>query len=248
MRSAKQSRRWKRSCSRIGMARRACGPFCAGNWSAWTWARRASSITSPYASATARLSITSSVAAVSVATTALSRFSAACLTSRIPGRHASMTNRIPGKNGSMADRNTIMAGERNALRAFRASYNYHHPVVFDIGANVGDYIGEVARYFPAASFYAFEPQPEAIVELEDRFPWIRIERFVVGDIAEGTATLRRDSAKSQHASVHRVSDPALGIFKYTMTAPCCRLDLYCEDQHIKHIHWLKVDVEGHALP
>lgn len=147
----------------------------------------------------------------------------------------------------MADRRVIMVGERHALRAFHSAYRGNRPVVFDIGANVGDYIGELLAHFPAANVYAFEPQPEAMTELRDRFPWVQSEGYVVGDIAEGTATLWRDQAKSYHASVHRRSDPAIGIFKYTLTAPCCRLDRYCQDNGIKHIDLLKIDVEGHEL-
>src|SRR4051812_39013111 len=172
MKNARQNRRWKRSCSRIGTARRGCVQFYDGSWSAWTWARRVSSITSQYASVTARLSIISSVAAASAIRTAFSRFSVASLTSRIRGRHGSMA----------PDSRVIMVGERNALRAFDTAFRRDRPIVFDIGANVGDYIGEVLRHFPAAHVYAFEPQPEAAVELEDRFPWIQIERFVVGDV------------------------------------------------------------------
>lgn len=41
------------------------------------------------------------------------------------------------------------------------------PIVFDVGANVGNYTAEVLKANHAASVYAFEPHPANIAQLND---------------------------------------------------------------------------------
>jgi len=116
-------------------------------------------------------------------------------------------------------------------------------VIFDVGAHVGGTVARFREAFPAATIYAFEPAPQNRKILTDSFgtdPRVRIQPFAVS-AAEGVATLHLSGHSTKHSLVHR--DAALA----TEQVRTVTLDSFCTEQRIPHIHFCKIDTEGHDL-
>ena len=53
----------------------------------------------------------------------------------------------------------------NRERTLRLLLAEAHPVVFDVGANIGTTLGEFKQWWPDAQVHCFEPQEECWTEL-----------------------------------------------------------------------------------
>jgi FkbM family methyltransferase len=140
--------------------------------------------------------------------------------------------------------------DKAALRRLKAAAD--PLVVFDVGANRGDYLQlaltEVAnREF---AIHAFEPSSAAFAELEKRFGG-RIG-VVLNNVALGNKlereTLHFDKPGSQLSSLYRRKLDHQGIqFTGSEQVRVDTLDNYCHAHSVRRIDLLKLDVEGHEL-
>jgi FkbM family methyltransferase len=110
-------------------------------------------------------------------------------------------------------------------------------VVFDVGANVGDYSGEILSINPSVSIHAFEPDIHAFTELA-KLP-LTANNIALGDKIEKRMLYRGDE-KTTHNSFYNVHARSIA----PLEVPTSTLDAYCIEHGIKHIDFLKVDVEG----
>ena len=123
------------------------------------------------------------------------------------------------------------------------------PVVFDVGANSGDWAAMVARLAPTSEIHAFEPQARLAEQLFARLPGVTVNSVAVGDQA-GSLTLYdyADRPGSQHASlVPGVIDRVHRATPQESTVPVTTLDIYCAERGVASIDLLKIDVEGFEL-
>ncbi len=125
------------------------------------------------------------------------------------------------------------------------------PVVFDIGANVGAYASEVISVFGEdAQLYCFEPLRKAYAALNAAVAGrknVRTYDFGFGEKDEAV-TLYSDSGDSMLASCYPRRMDHLGVdMKHTEIIALRRLDDFCGESGIGHIHLLKLDVEGGEL-
>ncbi len=125
-------------------------------------------------------------------------------------------------------------------------------VVFDVGANAGDYTGMLLDLATEVGcpvqVHAFEPAPFNIERLQVRFgaePRVTLVPAAVGDEA-GTASLYAGGAGSPLASLvprkgvgQRPADP--------VPVPIIRLGDYLAETGLERVHFLKLDVEGWEL-
>jgi FkbM family methyltransferase len=116
-------------------------------------------------------------------------------------------------------------------------------VIFDVGANVGDWTLAAARVFPEARVHAFEISPQTHAQLASRCagsPGVRCESVGLSD-AEGQITIRH----YQGASVLTTAVEYPHALPYVeVAARTMRGDDYCLREGVEHIDILKVDVEG----
>jgi len=123
------------------------------------------------------------------------------------------------------------------------------PVVFDVGANNGDWSALVLKTNKLAKIHAFEPQPSLAAHIAATYPSISINNLAVGDSA-GTLDLYdyADHPGSQHASLLKgVIDSIHGGVPRVTKVSVVTLDEYCRNQSVDHIDLLKIDVEGFEL-
>src|SRR6266404_829662 len=124
------------------------------------------------------------------------------------------------------------------------------PVIFDVGANVGQTLMEVKNAWPKAIVHCFEPTPESFKLLSQAAA--KLCDVTCHEIAlsskGGTAVLTRGDVYvlNQVKPIELTCVSSVGVMERT----CVRLSTVgsmCQDANIAHIDLLKIDTEGHDL-
>lgn len=120
-------------------------------------------------------------------------------------------------------------------------------VVFDVGANRGEFAAAAAREIPQVRLHCFEPQAIAFAQLCRSVPGAQHNNFALGAQAD-TLKLYSDAPGSPMASVYRRRLEHFGMrFEHEETVKVAMLDTYCAERDLRHIDLLKLDAEGHEL-
>lgn len=125
----------------------------------------------------------------------------------------------------------------------------HTPVIFDVGANVGDWSAAVLNANRLAQIHAFEPQAALAARLVAGYPGITVNNAAVGEFA-GELDLYDyvDHPGSKHASLLKgVIDTIHKGVAHATKVPVVTLDEYCREHRVERIHFLKIDVEGFEI-
>jgi FkbM family methyltransferase len=145
------------------------------------------------------------------------------------------------------------SGELSAAKYIRSKYNHQEPLtIFDVGANRGFYSIKLAETLNSRSFtiHSFEPSArtyEALLENLASRPNIIPNNFGFGERKE-TLKLYTNNPLSGLASVYERKLDYIGIDMSAFEEISMRtIDDYCNEKNIDHIHFLKLDIEGHEL-
>jgi FkbM family methyltransferase len=134
--------------------------------------------------------------------------------------------------------------------------NVAHPVIFDVGANVGDYSLCILSNLPAAKIYAFEPSAPTFASLAKVAAGSnnRIEAVNQGfSDRQKIATLYSYTFNGEQASVLTSLELRLAtqegeiLTDSTESIELTTIDDFCEQNKLDTVHFLKIDVEGHEL-
>ncbi|MER6059616.1 FkbM family methyltransferase [Streptomyces sp. NPDC001792] len=124
------------------------------------------------------------------------------------------------------------------------------PVIFDVGANFGQWTTclQAALGTSAGSFFMFEPQSACQPTLTRMSDSRRVLiPAAVGD-KPGSATIFSDTPGSGVASVHMRRDSYFGdLTAYQDLVPVTTIDREVKKRRIDHIDLLKLDIEGAEL-
>jgi FkbM family methyltransferase len=142
-------------------------------------------------------------------------------------------------------------GELFLIKAVSKFYNKNENqlVLFDVGANIGNYSKILAEAFhPSARIVAFEPFPEAFMQLKtvtESFPQIQAIQLGLSD-KEASLILHTSSEYSEVGGVYNRTNVLDGVkLDNQILSQFTTLDNFCAQNKIEHIHFLKIDVEGH---
>ena len=127
-------------------------------------------------------------------------------------------------------------------------------VVFDIGANIGEYtemIKEKSNKLKLnTTLHLFEPTQSCYSFISDKFKNddnITLNNFGVSN-KDGSATIFYDKEKSGLASLYQRNLDSYNMqMDQSETIKLIRIDNYIEEKQIKHIDFIKIDIEGHEL-
>lgn len=144
------------------------------------------------------------------------------------------------------------SGERMAVRIALGRYPADAEVlVFDVGANGGDFLAMVLEERPrSVRVLAFEPAEAAADVLDRRLRTlpgadrVHVERCGMSNEV-GVATLRTPTAASSIATLHSTTFELQGRALLEEEISLTTIDTYCEAHGVQRIHYLKVDTEGH---
>lgn len=144
------------------------------------------------------------------------------------------------------------SGERAALRqAARLLRARPQRVVFDVGANLGDFtLAALEAFGPATRVLAFEPSPrtfERLTAAVAQRPGVELHNLGLGD-QPGHLNLYTDGVGSGMASLYQRDLSAQGrALNIVEQVEVTTLDRFCAEHQISAIDYLKLDVEGHEL-
>ncbi len=120
-------------------------------------------------------------------------------------------------------------------------------VVFDVGANRGDWSALALRVMPAAVMHCVEPSRMWATLAARQARVHQIHECALSD-HEGTATLHADAPGSGDASLHKRDLTHIGrSFEHEERVALRTLDSVCRENDINQIDLLKIDVEGSEL-
>lgn len=144
---------------------------------------------------------------------------------------------------------TWETGEIRVLTMLARAWGETPLIIFDVGANAGQWATEAIKVFQLAEMHCFEPSPRALAELTVAVshPALQLHPFAFGD-REGEALLFSDEPGSQLSSLYQRQLEHVGHhFEVETTVPVRRIDSFCAEAGISHIDLLKLDVEGGEL-
>ncbi len=127
-------------------------------------------------------------------------------------------------------------------------------ILFDIGANVGEYssmlLGKGTSMSVPMEIHVFEPTRACFQLLESEFAaegGVILNRKAISD-SQGTVFIYYNEEKSGLASLHRRNLDAYSItLDHSEIVETVRLDNYLQETGLRHIDLLKIDIEGHEL-
>jgi len=143
-----------------------------------------------------------------------------------------------------------LSGEKYVLQRLKRKNGDRHLVVFDVGANTGQYAAvAIAALKTNFHLHSFEPQVKAFTELAaiSRAPFFSPHQLALG-AAAGELDLYCDREGSAFASMYPSVYRDKGIIldqseKVAVTS----IDGFCDENDIRRIDLLKIDVEGHEI-
>ncbi len=150
----------------------------------------------------------------------------------------------------VSDARVIQDGERFVLDHLKTVLPTDKPIIFDVGANVGDYTNEVFMRMRYAQVTCFEPQQDAITELAQRAKkghWgVRIEQLALSNVKGVLSFQATQKGCCYLAGAHRIYDaPSDQHLDRMFDVIAVTLDDFCWSNGIGRINLLKLDVEGH---
>jgi FkbM family methyltransferase len=148
--------------------------------------------------------------------------------------------------------NYLASGEKCIVKHIAQKHkNLKTIIVFDVGANVGNYSKMAADVLgDNACLYAFEPSKATFQRLEENTKLIKnITRYNFGFSDMDTEiTLYSDKESSGLASVYKRNLEHFSInMGNTETIEVKTIDAFCMENKIDSIDFLKMDVEGNEL-
>jgi FkbM family methyltransferase len=147
----------------------------------------------------------------------------------------------------------FVSGEKFVISHILNDYiKSKNPVLFDVGANIGDYSRELKTEFPNSHVYAFEPNVYTFKTACKNLESLNINCFNVGfgsQEEEASIYTYGNEKCSEHASLYK--DVLLKFHKANdlieMPFFITTVDKFCDKKNIDFIDFMKIDVEGHEL-
>jgi FkbM family methyltransferase len=156
---------------------------------------------------------------------------------------------IRTKNAS----DVIASDPFEAQRGILEKLGVAEPVILDVGANKGDTAALYRSMFSQAKIHCFEPFPETIAQLEDRFgsdaDITIVPKAVSTEVGETTFFVNHAAATNSllpRPEQDRLYPESAGP-KGEIKVETVDLDSYCKLSSIKQVGILKLDIQGGEL-
>ena len=123
------------------------------------------------------------------------------------------------------------------------------PIIFDVGANVGQTIESFLQIMVRAKIHAFEPGPQAFRELWEKYSGT--PNLVLNDVALGSAPGTAEFVENTEPTMSSFLEPGAatwwGEVKQRVQVRVNTVDEYCDENRIDYIDILKSDTQGFDL-
>lgn len=146
------------------------------------------------------------------------------------------------------------SGELTVVRllASRKEHKIEKVIIFDVGANIGDYTVELAHAFESdnSTIFSFEPSGLTYAELVKKTEHLKNvipNNFGFSD-SKKTTHLHYDKPHSGLASLYKRDLNGVNIeLDKVENVNVITIDEFCASNKIKKINFIKIDVEGHEF-
>jgi FkbM family methyltransferase len=133
------------------------------------------------------------------------------------------------------------------LRLSRSSDKSQRPVVFDVGANVGNFVHHFRETFSKPIIHAFEPDSRAFRELQANTAGISDITLNVGLGSQKGQLTFLVSNESPMSSFLEPERSLWSKIARRVEVPVRTIDDYCREKQIHKIDILKIDTQGYDL-
>jgi len=130
----------------------------------------------------------------------------------------------------------------------RLATHPHRPVIFDVGANVGQSIDLFRRHFDHPIIHAFEPSPSTFRELQRQT--VDIPDLHLNNCALGSRSEIKLFAENTYSELSSLLEPTADRgweVEKRYQVEVQTLDEYCAKRSVTHIDMLKLDTQGFDL-
>jgi FkbM family methyltransferase len=140
------------------------------------------------------------------------------------------------------------SGELDFIKSLTKYINKKEAVIFDVGANVGDYALLILNnYKHDLTIYSFEPSAKAYTALTQiKSNKLRTFNIAISSTA-GTAELFFHQEGTVLASLHQLKSTNSQQLNHSENTVTDTIDRFCNTHNITGIDFLKIDVEGYEL-
>jgi FkbM family methyltransferase len=122
------------------------------------------------------------------------------------------------------------------------------PVVFDVGANIGQSVTLFRDLLPRSIVHSFEPGPVAFAQLEANTQGLKNLRLVNAAVGSVSGTqLLLENEYSDMSSLLPPASAAWGSIVGETQVAITTLDDYCRSFDVPRIDLLKIDTQGYEL-
>lgn len=118
-----------------------------------------------------------------------------------------------------------------------------NPIIFDVGANDGNYTKEILNLFHESIIYAFEPDEERKIF---NFDNEKVKAYSLAISSNRNASVLYKPDDHTHNSFHIRPHFNKETLK-SVQCKCETIDLFIEDNNIEKIDYLKIDTEGNEI-
>jgi FkbM family methyltransferase len=136
----------------------------------------------------------------------------------------------------------------NAFADMRTLIGHDHPVIFDVGANVGQSVGAFLSYFSKAQIHSFEPSPSVSETLKGHTrQYDRVQTWNQGLGSSKTQLELLENSPGEAGewtSFLRPGRKWVGTIVRRTMVPVTTVDEFCHEQKIASVDILKSDAQG----
>ncbi len=173
------------------------------------------------------------------------RAAVSAISSRHESRLVRGLNRFARACTDLSSNHSYDPARNGELRVLRLLGEADMRCVFDVGANVGNWVTSAAALLPQASFHCFEIVPETARRLAEHTAHLgdRVHVNAVG-LGEAPATVQMSINPDflEGATATGLQHPGLPVD--VQPGEVITGDAYCREHAITHIDLLKIDTEG----
>lgn len=135
------------------------------------------------------------------------------------------------------------------INAAKTLIHTESPIVFDVGANIGEWAFLIHQAYPEASLFMFEPQPKCQERIRERhIPKSILVPKAVSSTADQTVKLFTPGSTDGLASLHQRRDSYFSTNDFaSVDVQTTTIDEIAATYGLRTVDFMKVDVEGHEL-
>jgi FkbM family methyltransferase len=137
---------------------------------------------------------------------------------------------------------------KDVLLLTRIAGGTARPVVFDVGANIGNLTRQFHQTLGNPFIHAFEPGPESFLQLQANCS--DIPDVILNNWGVGAQKEELQFRENQHSVMSSFLEPGpdhWGTISRQLKVPICTVDGYCQENSINRIDILKSDTQGYDL-